>query len=152
MRSILHRMGYRFTVRGPHNRNLPGRPDIVLPRHRAALFVHGCFWHRHAGCSAASFPRTRQEYWRRKFERNVARDRRHQRTLKKQGWRCIVVWECQIVRQPERVAQRLDKWLGANSGNIRYAALPDKRTLYRIAEARADYNTLSPPSPNRPKP
>ena len=141
-RSILHRMGYRFTVRGPRNRDLPGRPDIVLPRHRAAVFVHGCFWHRHAGCSAASHPGTRQEYWRKKFENNVARDQRHQRALKKTGWRIRVVWECQIVKQPERVARTLDQWLGPRT-NARYAALPDRKTLYKMAEARADYATLS---------
>ena len=142
VRSILHRMGYRFTVRGPRNRDLPGRPDIVLPRHRAAVFVHGCFWHRHAGCSAASHPGTRQEYWRKKFENNVARDQRHQRALKKTGWRIRVVWECQIVKQPERVARRLDQWLGPKT-SARYAELPDKKTLYKMAEARADYTTLS---------
>lgn len=95
VRSMLHSMGYRFTVNGPLNKKLPGRPDIVLPRHRIAIFVHGCFWHRHIGCSDATTPRTRTTWWRRKFRDNVSRDRDAQIGLKGLGWSAIVVWECQ---------------------------------------------------------
>jgi DNA mismatch endonuclease (patch repair protein) len=95
VRRIIHSMGYRFTINGPLNRKLPGRPDIVLPKYRAAIFVHGCFWHRHAGCRDSTTPKTRTPWWRRKFERNVARDRSAQFALRKLGWSVLVIWECQ---------------------------------------------------------
>ena len=107
VRSILHRMGYRFTL---HRRDLPGTPDIVLPRFRAAVFVHGCFWHQHRGCRRATLPRTNACFWRDKFERNVARDHKKIAALRRQGWRAKVVWECQTKR-PELLSRSLRKWL-----------------------------------------
>ncbi len=142
VRSILHRLGYRFTVRGPLNRQLPGRPDIVLPRHRAAVFVHGCFWHRHKGCPSATVPGTRRDYWQSKFAANVARDRKNRAQLKRLGWRVRIVWECDVYRNPERIARRLDAWLNPKRA-ADYAPLPDKKVLYKMAEARADYTVLS---------
>ena len=103
VRSMLHRMGYRFTLR---NRKLPGSPDIVLPRYRTAVFVHGCFWHRHPGCSKATTPATRAEFWQQKFAANVARDARAVRELDELGWRVITVWECEL-RNPESVIDLL---------------------------------------------
>ena len=94
-RSVLHKLGYRFTVSGPKNRELPGRPDIVLPRHRVVIFVHGCFWHRHKGCKISSTPKTRTQFWVSKFEANEARDRRNMRKLRRMHWKIMVVWECQ---------------------------------------------------------
>jgi DNA mismatch endonuclease, patch repair protein len=91
VRRILHRLGLRFRL---HRRDLPGTPDIVLPRRRLALLVNGCFWHRHAGCAFAYTPKTRVEFWTAKFERNVARDRKVRRELKDRGWRVHVIWEC----------------------------------------------------------
>jgi DNA mismatch endonuclease (patch repair protein) len=93
VRSVLHRLGYRFRL---HVSDLPGRPDIVLPRHRTVVLVHGCFWHRHAGCRFCYVPKTRADFWRRKFEGNVERDRVVRRELRKIGWRVMVVWECEI--------------------------------------------------------
>lgn len=91
VRQTLHRLGFRFRL---HRKDLPGRPDIVLPRHRLAIFVHGCFWHRHAGCKRASSPKTRSEFWNAKFEANVARDDRVQCALQDAGWKVLIVWEC----------------------------------------------------------
>lgn len=93
VRSTLHRLGYRYRL---HDRRLPGRPDMSFPSRRVALFVHGCFWHRHSGCKRASTPVAHQDYWQAKFERNVLRDSKNQRALEEQGWRVIIVWECQL--------------------------------------------------------
>ncbi|WP_265587965.1 very short patch repair endonuclease [Sphingomicrobium arenosum] len=92
VRQALHALGYRFRL---HRRDLPGTPDIVLPRYRTAIFVHGCFWHRHEGCRKTTMPKTRASYWRDKFAANVARDRRKQDALEHAGWRCVTVWECE---------------------------------------------------------
>ena len=92
VRSALHRAGFRFRL---YARGLPGRPDIVLPRHGVVIFVHGCFWHRH-GCALASEPATRRRFWQAKFEANMARDRRNARALRELGWRVLTVWECTL--------------------------------------------------------
>jgi DNA mismatch endonuclease (patch repair protein) len=107
VRSMLHRMGYRFTVNGPKNRKLPGKPDIVLPRYNTVIFVHGCFWHRHKGCKNATTPSSNVEFWQNKFAKNVANDKKNRRLLKKQGWNVIVIWECQL-KTPEMVIQLLE--------------------------------------------
>lgn len=111
VRSALHRIGYRFRL---HRRNLPGRPDIVLPRHRTVVFVHGCFWHRHPRCRFAYMPKTRVPFWSAKFDENVHRDRRVRRRLRKLGWRVIVIWECQMTDR-EALANRLAKAIGSKS-------------------------------------
>lgn len=103
VRSIVHRMGFRFRL---HRRDLPGSPDLVFPRLRSVVFVHGCFWHRHSCVAGRKQPRANQMYWQRKFERNQQRDIENKRALKKLGWRVFVVWECQL-RNPETVARRL---------------------------------------------
>jgi DNA mismatch endonuclease (patch repair protein) len=92
VRSWLHHNGYRFRL---YRNNLPGCPDIVLPKYKTVIFVHGCFWHRHEGCKRASMPENHKDYWRAKFERNVVRDKRVQQELKEKGWRAVVVWECE---------------------------------------------------------
>lgn len=94
VRSALHRAGYRFRL---HRRDLPGSPDIVLPRHRIAIFVHGCFWHRHAGCKRATEPKTRVAFWSEKFRHNVERDARAWMALQDRGWIPVVVWECETM-------------------------------------------------------
>ncbi len=99
VRSFLHRAGLRFRVQV---RSLPGRPDIVLRRHRTVVLVHGCFWHRHPGCRYATTPATNRAFWRIKFAENVARDTLKLRELRKLGWRPLVVWECQL--SPKRLA------------------------------------------------
>lgn len=92
VRKALHRLGLRFRL---HRRDLPGSPDIVLPKHRTAVFVHGCFWHSHEGCRRARVPATNIDYWRAKLDRNVARDTAMQATLARHGWRVMVIWECE---------------------------------------------------------
>ena len=103
VRRLLHAMGYRFRL---HRRDLPGRPDVVLPRLRLAVFVHGCFWHRHRCRYGQVNPATRADFWRTKFAANVERDRQAARSLRKAGWRVLVVWECQT-RDVERLRTRL---------------------------------------------
>ena len=113
MRSLLHRAGYRFTVSGPLNRTLPGKPDIVLPKYRTVIFVHGCFWHQHPGCPAARIPKSSSSgvNWEEKLARNVKRDRSHARKLRKEGWKVLTVWECRLKQNPERTLERLDQAL-----------------------------------------
>lgn len=93
VRSMLHRMGYRFRL---HRKDLPGKPDITLPKYRAVVFVHGCFWHRHKECRYAYTPKSRIGFWQKKFKDNVERDKKKQAALRRAGWRVIVVWECQL--------------------------------------------------------
>jgi DNA mismatch endonuclease (patch repair protein) len=92
VRSMLHSLGLRFRV---NRRDLPGSPDIVLPKHRTVIFVHGCFWHRHQGCRYATTPKTRQEYWIPKFAANIERDARKEAELRELCWRVLIVWECE---------------------------------------------------------
>ncbi len=93
LRSFLHRMGFRFRL---HRKDLPGKPDIVLPKYKTVIFVHGCFWHRHSGCKRATTPSTNTEYWEEKFRKNVERDEKNRVELEALGWQVMVVWECEI--------------------------------------------------------
>jgi DNA mismatch endonuclease (patch repair protein) len=93
VRRWLHAQGFRFRL---HRKDLAGNPDIVLRKHRTVIFVHGCFWHGHPKCKAADLPASNREYWVRKIGRNVERDRRNQALLRVQGWRVIVLWECEL--------------------------------------------------------
>src|SRR5579864_1367485 len=92
VRSYLHRLGFRFRL---HAATLPGKPDIVLPRHRTVVFVNGCFWHGHARCKRSTLPTTRPEFWAKKISLNMRRDRSTRRRLLRSGWKVIIVWECQ---------------------------------------------------------
>jgi DNA mismatch endonuclease (patch repair protein) len=105
VRSALHKLGFRFRL---HRKDLPGRPDIVLPRHRAVLFVHGCFWHCHRCKYGSVIPATRAAFWAAKRAGNVSRDRRNAAALRKLGWRVLVLWECEV-RTEEAVLARLKK-------------------------------------------
>ena len=93
VRSFLHRNGFRFRL---HVKNLPGHPDIVLPKYKTIIEVRGCYWHRHAGCKKTTTPSTNAEFWQRKFSENVARDQRTEQELRKLGWNVIIVWECKL--------------------------------------------------------
>ena len=102
LRKALHRLGLRFRL---HARGLAGRPDIILPKYRTAIFVHGCFWHRHPGCKVATTPKSNTGYWVEKFQRNVARDAATACALAENGWRVLVAWECEL-NSPVRVAAK----------------------------------------------
>lgn len=111
VRSLIHRMGYRFRLRV---KDLPGRPDIVLPRHRKIILVHGCFWHQHPGCPHAQRPSSNTEYWNKKLDRNIARDRETLDQLANLGWNVLIVWECElkdISKLQEKLADFLHKSL-----------------------------------------
>ena len=138
LRSLLHRMGFRFRL---HQRGLPGRPDIVLPKHRTAIFVHGCFWHQHPGCIEAVRPKTNLKYWTAKLDANVARDKRNRQTLRKQGWRVFRFWECQIEKDPIRIAMWIAKQLRCTKQASANYAFPSRSALLRAAEARVGYTT-----------
>lgn len=102
VRRLLHAMGFRFRL---HRKDLPGKPDIVLPKHRKAIFVHGCFWHAH-GCAKGQPPKSRPEYWLPKLERNVERDRTKLQHLESLGWQTLVVWQCET-RDTGELTERL---------------------------------------------
>lgn len=108
LRRELHARGFRYRL---HDRKLPGRPDLVLSRYRAAVFVHGCFWHRHEGCRYATMPATRSEFWADKFQANVTRDARVEQMLLDAGWRVALVWECSLKRSTALVVSELSDWL-----------------------------------------
>ncbi len=108
VRRIAHRMGLRFRL---HRTDLPGKPDLVFPRYRMVVFVHGCFWHRHTDCKRASLPATRQEFWQAKFESNIARDLKQQAALANSGWTVLVLWECELKDErgiEERLSAAID--------------------------------------------
>lgn len=103
VRRAAHALGLRFRL---HRSDLPGSPDLVFPRYRRALFVHGCFWHRHQNCRLAYSPRTNAEFWKAKFERNVERDARAIEALRQAGWKTSIIWECET-RQAGTVPEKL---------------------------------------------
>lgn len=107
VRSLIHRMGFRFSL---HRKDLPGRPDIVLTRHRKLVFVHGCFWHGHTGCSRAAIPSTNIHFWKKKISGNKTRDVTVRRRLGVMGWKVFVVWQCQT-RNIEKLTIRLEHFL-----------------------------------------
>lgn len=92
VRKLLHSLGYRFRL---HKKDLPGKPDIVLKKHRTIIFIHGCFWHQHKGCKRSNIPKSNKSYWQLKLENNVKRDKQHKQSLKKLGWKTITIWECE---------------------------------------------------------
>jgi DNA mismatch endonuclease (patch repair protein) len=107
VRSTVHSLGYRFRLYRP---DLPGKPDITLPKHRKVIFVHGCFWHGHKRCPRAERPTTNIAFWRKKLDSNIARDKRNIRQLKKDGWHVLVVWQCQT-KKHETLERTLSKFL-----------------------------------------
>ncbi len=109
VRRLIHRLGYRYSL---HGTDLPGRPDIVFPKRRKVIFVHGCFWHRHDSCAFAYDPKSRVEFWRQKFRANVERDARVLNELRGRGWEPLVIWECEC-RQTAQLAECLVGFLGA---------------------------------------
>ena len=106
VRKYLFSQGFRYRK---NDTSLPGKPDIVLRKYNAVVFIHGCFWHRHEGCKRASTPKSKQEYWIPKFVRNVENDKRHYQELKELGWRSIVIWECEINNHFDETMDKLTK-------------------------------------------
>jgi DNA mismatch endonuclease, patch repair protein len=109
VRQMAHAMGYRFRL---HVSGLPGKPDIVFPRLKKIIDVRGCFWHQHRGCGDSHIPKSREEYWKPKLEKNCVRDARNASALRRQGYGILVVWECEI-RNEARLKRRLERFLGA---------------------------------------
>jgi len=107
VRSLIHRMGYRYAL---HRKDLPGKPDLVLVKHKKVIFVHGCFWHMHKCRYGRVVPKTNKKFWKIKREGNVDRDKRNLRKLRKEDWKVIVIWECQT-RNMERLIDKLEKFL-----------------------------------------
>lgn len=108
VRKMLTAMGYHYRL---HVKGLPGKPDIVLRKYNAVIFVHGCFWHLHSRCRDGTIPKTRSQYWREKLINNKKRDRKHIHKLRYQGWKVLRLWECEIERYPEKVIKKLQKFL-----------------------------------------
>lgn len=113
LRKAMHALGLRFRL---HAKKMPGRPDIVLPRWKAVVFVHGCFWHRHEGCPNATHTATRPDFWKAKFKANVERDHRNIKELQDKGWYVLVIWECSIKsRGAAKVAEEVQQSLAARA-------------------------------------
>lgn len=107
VRSLIHKMGYRFRL---NVKDLPGKPDIVLKKHKKVIFVHGCFWHQHEGCPHAARPSSNTEYWNKKLDRNMIRDRENVHKLEYLGWNVLIVWECET-RDREKLVDKLKGFL-----------------------------------------
>lgn len=112
VRSLLHRKGYRFRL---HRKDLPGKPDIVLPCFNTILFVHGCFWHRHEGCRFAYNPKTRVDFWQNKFNQNIKRDQKVQNELLNLGWQVYVIWECET-KKPHALEKIIEQIFESKRG------------------------------------
>lgn len=108
VRKYLFSKGYRFRK---NDKRYPGKPDIVLPKYHVAIFVHGCFWHRHEGCKDATTPKTRTEFWLEKFDKNVKNDRIKQEKRRELGWKVIVIWECELKRSFQETMDKVEKEL-----------------------------------------
>ncbi|WP_429725905.1 very short patch repair endonuclease [Azospirillum lipoferum] len=111
VRRLAHALGYRYRL---HRRDLPGTPDMVFPRLRKAIFVHGCFWHRHDGCKYSTTPKTRTDFWEDKFKKNTERDTRKEQELRALGWDVLTIWECET-RNPDFLNKKLSRWLGCEN-------------------------------------
>lgn len=144
VRRIAHRRGLRFRL---HRKDLPGRPDLVFPKHRLAVFVHGCFWHRHEGCRHSTTPKSRVVFWTEKFAMNIARDARQEAALKELGWRVLVIWECET-RNEAAVERKLaasvkPEWVHNQQESASTSASPSGvRRIGRGDQSRKRFGTL----------
>ncbi len=105
VRRLLHRAGYRYRL---HRKELPGRPDVVFPRRRKVIFVHGCFWHQHPGCRKATIPKNNAEFWRAKLNKNTERDKRAVTALHQDNWEVVTIWECELKDEMKPVTKKLN--------------------------------------------
>ncbi len=135
VRSMLHSMGYRFRI---HRKDLPGHPDVTFPRQRVAIFVHGCFWHKHEGCKKNRDPKSNTPFWAEKFAKNVARDRKSQAALESDGWTVHVIWECEI-----EDIQALSKRIRHILAETETYTTPIKRVAPMAAEKHTPYGSNS---------
>lgn len=117
LRSLLHGKGYRFRL---HDPRLPGKPDIVLPKYKTAIFVNGCFWHRHEGCRYCSTPRTREEFWKKKFSETVLRDKKKTEQLEESGCKPLTIWECEIQKNPDDTVLKIVQDLNEEQAHETY--------------------------------
>ena len=109
VRSLLHKMGYRFRL---HRRDLPGNPDIVIPKYKKVIFVHGCFWHGHEECNRAKRPGSNKAFWHEKLSKNIERDRQNYKKIKILGWDYLIIWQCEIKKGDlDKLAQKLTCFL-----------------------------------------
>ena len=137
-RKILHSRGFRFRL---HNKDLPGKPDLVLSRYKAVIFIHGCFWHGHESCRLFRIPKSRSEFWGEKITGNIARDKSQLVLLQDNGWRILIVWECSVKGKPHLVIKAADlaeKWLKkseAGFAEIRRDAATGLSSIQEYAEA-----------------
>ena len=149
VRSLLHRSGIRFSLKTDSD---PGKPDLKLPKYNAVVFVHGCFWHRHPGCKNTSTPKSNISFWKEKFKRNEARDARNRSKLEALGWNVIVVWECEILKDPLKVLEKIVARLGIakrkTKKKIEYPAVSGAEIL-KIAERKFRYGLKEALSPVR---
>ena len=142
LRKALHGLGFRYTLK---NRKLPGNPDLVLPKYKTAIFVHGCFWHRHENCKRATTPASNVAFWQKKFSDNVRRDRANREALEAQGWKVLVVWECELYNHTLVTIERVVQFLLADSdgnGKRKYATHLgelDGKELLKAAEEKVRY-------------
>lgn len=126
IRSALHSAGFRYRV---HASDLPGKPDLVFPKYKAVILVHGCFWHRHSGCRWSTTPSSNTDFWKVKFTQNVQRDAQNIRDLRKLGWRIAVVWECALrLPRKDEVVSKIPTWLKSESRSL---TLPPRSTIRR---------------------
>ena len=152
IRCGLHRLGFRYRLK---NKHLPGKPDLVFPKYRSAVFVHGCYWHRHLGCRNVTMPKNNVRFWIDKFQKNTDRDCRKQRLLLEQGWRVLVVWECELVNYTVETIEKVSIWLrqGANEEIhlIHEKSVLNRRVLLNLAEKKIRLRIESYHQTNRKK-
>lgn len=108
IRSLLHQMGFRFRL---HRKDLPGSPDIVLPKYRAIILVNGCFWHFHKNCRDGKIPASNKNYWNKKLQQNINRDKMNLKKLRYIEWRVLIIWECEVRKKFDRVAKKITDFL-----------------------------------------
>lgn len=128
LRKALHRRGFRFRL---HNKDLPGKPDIVLPKYRVAILVHGCFWHGHEGCKLFRLPKSREDFWKEKIEGNITRDKIKTGLLLEQGWRVLVVWECSLkqrIAYLDEVVNLVMEWIEESKKSAMASVRLDSQT------------------------
>jgi len=138
LRCGLHRLGFRYRLKNSH---LPGAPDLVFPKYNAAVFVHGCYWHRHPGCKDASTPKSNVDFWEKKFIENVERDHRVIRELENLRWRILVIWECELTKKAVATIHRVSDWLC--QGNLCYNGELKQHELLSAAEQKIRYRISS---------